>query len=89
MEPTVKEILESKDYENQKAIINREINWSSIEYAVNYSMKPFKKTENEKDRLKYLKRRWLTNMRAQFPGFTKKKASKKEFRQTLVYGEDI
>lgn len=87
MEPTVKEILESDQYLEQRAIINREINWGSLAYAANQGV--FQKTKVEKERVKELKRAWLTKMRAQFPDFTRKNGGKKKFRQTLTYGENI
>lgn len=77
MEITVKEILESNEYQVQRGIIQREVNWGALEYAVN--QKVFKKTDNEKDRLKYLKRKWLSNMRKKFTDFTRKSAGKKKF----------
>ncbi len=87
MEPTVKEILESEDYQQQKEIVNRAINWGSILYAAD--QKVFEKTKVEKERVKELKRSWLTKMRAKYPDFTRKSSSKKKFRQTLTHGEDI
>lgn len=87
MEITVKQILESDDYSTQKAIVSRAINWGAQEYKVD--QKIFKKDDNEKDRLKYLKTKWLKQMRNEYPDFTKKNGGKKKYRQTLVDGEDI
>lgn len=87
MELTARQIIESDAYPVQKAIISREINWGAKEYRVD--QREFKKVGEEKDRLKYLKKKWLKMMRETYPDFTRKSGGKKKFRQTLVYGEDI
>lgn len=87
MDLTHRQIMESDAYPIQKAIISREINWGAKEYKVD--QKEFKKIGEEKDRLKYLKKKWLKIMRDKYPDFTRKTGGKKKFRQTLVYGEDI
>lgn len=87
MEITVREILESDDYQTQKDIVQRAINWGAKEYRVDQRV--FKKDDNEKDRLKYLKTKWLAKMRKEYPDFTKKNGGKKKYRQTLIDGEDI
>ena len=83
----VREILESSDYQDIKSSLQRDINWGGKEYFVDQRV--FKKDDNEKDRLKYLKGKWLKKMRAEYPDFTKRTGGKKKFRQTLTHGEDI
>lgn len=87
MELTAKEILESQVYQIQKAIIHREIHWGASDYIVD--QRYFKKSDEEKALLANMRAKWLKNMRAQYPNFTKRNGSKKQFRQTLTTGEDI
>ena len=87
MEPTVKQVVEAQAYQIQKAIINREINSGGSEYFAD--RKVFKKTDEEKGQLANLRAKWLKEMRAKFPDFTKRTGSKKKFLQTINNGENI
>ncbi len=92
MEPTAKQVLESQVYQIQKAIISREVNGGNPDnYYIERNSKGqpiFKKTDEEKALLANLKAKWLKEMRAKFPGFTKRSAGKKKFLQTIIDGEN-
>lgn len=87
MEPTVKQVVEAQAYQIQKAIINREINWGGSHYYPDQRV--FKKTDEEKGLLANLRAKWLKEMRAKFPDFTKRTGGKKKFLQTINHGENI
>ena len=93
MEPTAKQVLESQVYQIQKAIISREVNGgnpSNYYLERNSKGQPiFKKTDQEKALLATLRAKWLKEMRAKFPEFTKRAAGKKKFLQTINDGENI
>jgi hypothetical protein len=69
---------ESLSYEIQKGIINREVNWGSIDYAANQAF--FKKTKEEKALLYNLKHQWRDGMKTKFGNeWTKKTSDRKKY----------
>lgn len=70
MEVSFKQILESADYQDQKARVNNSQNWGNVSgnYLTDYST--FKKTVEEKVKLANLKAQWRKSIQAM--GYTKR-----------------
>lgn len=97
-EPTFREILESNSYKEQKALIQREINslkvidkdfapprFADLRRVLSVNYKIFKKPKEEKLLTKPMKLKWRDEQRRKFgPSWTKRKATKKEFRELFI-----